>query len=369
MNGDKLSVLLLDDNADDAILIARKLARLATLKVARNRAEFLKSLEQPDFDLVLIDYKLGDIHGLEALKIMKAATPDIPAMIVTGTVGEEAAAETIKAGASDFVLKENLDRLPRAVETVIKAKQDEAKLYQAQRTQSLGALAAGIVHDLNNCLTSPVMALSMLSGSLTGDQRELVNISLASLQRAHALGRQLMAFVRGTDGGRQLVSLKNQLSSILQMARQTFPSNIQAELSTQEADVDVIGNPTQLFQVVLNLCINARDAMPNGGSLTLGLSESVLDGERVVTSDSVVIGRYARITITDTGIGIEQETIPKLFNLFYTTKGADKGTGLGLATALQIVKQHGGYIDVRSELGSGSTFTVLLPICDFSKIR
>lgn len=258
---------------------------------------------------------------------------------------------------------------PRSMLTVdtdiTEKKQLETQFLRAQRLESLGTLASGIAHDFNNLLT-PILAISQLLPlklpDLDEQNQQLLKILEDNTKRGADLVKQILVFARGGEGKRVPLQISHLLSEILQMVRQTFSPaiEIQANLSTSDLEI-VSADPTQLHQVLVNLAVNARDAMPNGGILSLSAENILLDETFARMNLEAHVGSYVVITVADTGTGIPAELLERIFDPFFTTKEVGKGTGLGLSTTLGIVKNHGGFVKIYSEVGQGSEFKVYLP--------
>ncbi len=238
----------------------------------------------------------------------------------------------------------------------------EQQFLRAQRMESIGVLAGGIAHDLNNVLSPIMMSLAVLEMKHTDkDSQELLNMLSTSAQRGADMVRQVLSFARGVEGRRMDVQLKHLVRELVKIANDTFPKNIEVEADLPAELDTVLGDPTQLHQVLLNLCVNARDAMPEGGRLALTLEEVLLDAHYAALNPEAQPGPYLRLDVADTGGGIPPEVIDQIFDPFFTTKAPGKGTGLGLSTTLGIVKSHGGFIRAYSEVGQGTKFSVYLP--------
>jgi PAS domain S-box-containing protein len=241
----------------------------------------------------------------------------------------------------------------------------ENQFLRAQRLESLGTLASGIAHDLNNILT-PILGVAQLLPlklpDLDEKNKRLLQILQDSSKRGSDLVSQILAFARGSEGKRATIQVGHLLHEVARVARQTFPKSITIceNLSPLELWM-VSADATQLHQVLMNLCINARDAMPDGGSITIEANNVVLDANYARMHLDAQAGPYLTITITDTGTGIAPEVIDRMFEPFFTTKEVGKGTGLGLSTVLNIVKGHGGFLMVYSQPKIGTRFTVYLP--------
>ena len=238
----------------------------------------------------------------------------------------------------------------------------EAQFLRAQRMESVGTLAGGIAHDLNNVLGPILMIAEALKSQVTDVQgRKWLHVLEDSAQHGADLVRQVLAFARGVDGKRILLNPVNILNEIQDMIRDTFPKNIDFSYDPRRGVWTVTGDPTQLHQVFTNLCVNARDAMPNGGALKVTIENVVLDQMYADMNPEAKLGDYVMVTVADTGSGIPADIRDKIFEPFFTTKEIGKGTGLGLSTTVGILRSHGGFIRVYSEMGKGTTFKAYLP--------
>jgi PAS domain S-box-containing protein len=248
---------------------------------------------------------------------------------------------------------------------ITEKKQLEAQFLRAQRLESLGTLASGIAHDMNNILTPILAASQLLPLKLTNlDKRStsLLRMLEESARRGSNLMQQILSFARGSDGSRSSVQIAHILAEVVRVAQQTFPKSINISINLPNNDLQTISaDGTQLHQVLMNLLINARDAMPNGGNLQIIAENLVLDENCVRLNVDAQPGYYVVITVADTGTGIPPEILDRIFEPFFTTKESGKGTGLGLSTTLGIVKSHGGFVNAYSDLGQGSCFKIYLP--------
>ncbi len=245
---------------------------------------------------------------------------------------------------------------------VTQRKRLEAQFLRAQRMESIGTLAGGIAHDLNNVLTPIIMSIDLLKLDETDpDKLEALAAIESSARRGSDMVKQVLSFARGMDGQRVLVQLRHVVRDLARILGDTFPKNIMiehripADLWTLDAD------PTQLHQILLNLCVNARDAMPNGGRLAISAENIALDEHYAAMNIEARTGPHVRIEVQDSGMGIPKDVVDKIFDPFFTTKEVGKGTGLGLSTTQAIVKSHGGFIRVYSEPGMGTRFRIYLP--------
>jgi PAS domain S-box-containing protein len=493
-----LQVLHLEDDANDAQLLRLKLEEAnigCIITVVQTRDEFVNALEQTEFDLIVSDFTLPSFDGKSALEIARQKWPDIPFIFVSGTMGEEAAIESMVRGATDYVLKGRLSRLVpatqralsevesrrerkraevalkeskekyqslfernlsgafvstpdgrllecnpafvrmfgfdsiedakatnisalysdpekrrlllwnvqarkeieyfevhmvrkdgallRIIENVVgkfdnngelveltgymfddsKRQLLEQQLIQAQKLESLGTLASGIAHDFNNIL-------GIIIGHATLVQRlqlepDKIADSIKSIttaaQRGAALVRQLLTFARKSDVILQRISLNDLIKEVVSLTRETFPKTVTVSMKLTDKLPAILADSTQIEQVFLNLCVNARDAMPNGG--TLSLSTRTISGEKIYARfPQAKASQYVLIEFSDTGTGMDEATRARIFEPFFTTKESGKGTGLGLAVAFGIIHIHQGFIDVSSEPGHGTTFSIYFPV-------
>lgn len=253
------------------------------------------------------------------------------------------------------------------IQDITERKKLEAQFFRAQRMESIGNLAGGIAHDLNNILTPIMMSIDMLRDTATeAQEKNILDTIEVSAKRGADVVRQILSFTRGVEGKRVEIELKYIVRDLEKIVRDTFPRDIRFQCSVPSDTWQVLGDPTQIYQVLLNLCVNARDAMPDGGNLTVMVENSFLDEEYVAKNIQAKVGRHVKIGVADTGMGMAPEHLDRIFEPFFTTKELHKGTGLGLSTAMAIVRSHGGIINAHSKVGLGSTFNVYLPAADFA---
>jgi PAS domain S-box-containing protein len=240
-------------------------------------------------------------------------------------------------------------------------KKIEAQFLRNQRMESIGTLAGGIAHDLNNALAPIMMSVEVLKQKLQDDQsRRMLSILESSAKRGADMVKQVLTFARGVDGERVLLQTRHLLKEVGKIVGETFPKTILLKTSFAENLWTIMGDATQLHQVLLNLAVNARDAMPEGGTLTLSAENEMVEASRD-PANNLKPGFYVVIKVGDTGTGIPKEILDKIFEPFFTTKEMGKGTGLGLATVLGIVKSHAGIVQVQTEVGKGTSFVIYLP--------
>ena len=490
-------ILHLEDGEADAEFIRRSLAAgIAGVEIAwvKDAAGFSERLTNGRFDLLLLDYNLPSFTGLEALRMARKESPGTPAIMVSGSLGEEMAAECLKAGATDYVPKSKLARLVSAVERALRevgerdarrltgeallASEDhyrllfdhsptpimlyeqetlafldvneaalghyglsreeflamtlkdialteeipafvkklsnltpeagnsgiwrhrkkdgkhsemeitsypavfegkrawlslavdvterlslEAQLRQSQKMESVGRLAGGIAHDFNNMLTvinghtSLLLTMSDLSPKVAEPLREISEAA----KRAADLTRQLLTFSRKEALDPQVLDLGGVVANVSKMLRRILGEDIALEVDSSPSLPSVKADLGMIEQVILNLAVNSRDAMPRGGKLRITTSSEMIDKSRAAQNPDAGVGRHVCLTFADTGCGIAEENLPRIFEPFFTTKELDRGTGLGLATVYGIIKQHHGWIDVSSRPNEGTTFRIYLP--------
>lgn len=265
-----------------------------------------------------------------------------------------------------WTLVYDAEGLPKSI-MVVSADITETRELQdqnlrAQRLESIGTLAGGIAHDLNNVLTPILISAQLLKERVTnGDEKALLDALGANVMRGAGLVKQILALGRGFKGERVVVKPANLAREIRQFILDAFPKSIALDVQVADNLWTVMGDAIQLHQVLLNLCVNARDAMPDGGKLTLAAKNVSLDESQTSGKSEIKPGPYVVFEVTDAGAGIPREIQSKIFDPFFTTKEQGRGTGLGLSTSFTIVKHHGGFINFHSEPGMGSTFRVYLP--------
>ncbi len=237
----------------------------------------------------------------------------------------------------------------------------EAQFLRAQRMESVGTLAGGIAHDLNNTLAPILMSVELLKDECPPGLLDLVQTIEESAKRGADLIRQVLTFARGAAGERVPVTLTHLVKDIQKIGRETFPRNITFDVRAARDLWAVLGDPTQLHQVLMNLAVNARDAMPQGGTITMALDNTTVDATYAGMHPDVQPGPFVRISVADNGSGIPAGVRERIFEPFFTTKAIGQGTGLGLSTAMTIIRSHGGLLTFDTTPGRGTTFTICLP--------
>lgn len=366
-----MKILHLEDNRTDAELTHHVFMEAwpdCAVTLVDNRDDFVRNLPG-GHDLILSDFNLVNFNGLEALHLAREKVPATPFIFLSGTIGEERALEALRSGASDYVIKDRPKRLVPAIQRALddarlarERRAAEEQMLRVQRLENIGMLAAGIAHDFNNVLAPVMMGVPLLRmrHADESDQKILASIESSALRGA-GLVKQILGFAHGVTGEPQIVQPRHLLRELFGVMEQTFPKNIRLKEEIAGSLWPIKVNPTQLHQVVLNLCVNARDAMPSGGKLTLRAGNLQLDRLGAASITHARPGCYLLIEVSDTGTGIPPSILEKIWEPFFTTKEAGRGTGLGLSTVRGIVRDHGGLIDLQTRPGSGTLFKVLLP--------
>ena len=368
-----LRILHLEDEPADAALVQSVLEaegiRCAATRVEK-RDDFVAALERGGIDLILSDCALPAFDGMSALKIARTRWPEIPLIFVSGTLGEERAIESLKSGATDYVLKERLARLAPAVRRAMQEVEEraerrrlEAQFIEAQKMEVIGQLAGGVAHDFNNLLAI-IMGYSDLTIQKSGDNQEIrshLETIRSTAERAAGLTRQLLIFSRKQTVQPSVLDLNAVVQELQKMLRRLINENIEMKIVPGKDSGRVKADSGYVGQVLMNLVVNARDAMPNGGKITVATSNATLDDHYARLHPGAIPGQYVMLNVSDTGSGMTDEVKAHLFEAFFTTKPKGKGTGLGLATCRTIVQLSGGHICVDSEVGHGTTFQIYFP--------
>ena len=251
---------------------------------------------------------------------------------------------------------------------VSERKKIEAQFLRTQRMESIGTLAGGIAHDLNNVLAPILLSVEILKEKFKDDQsRRMLSILESSAKRGAGMVKQVLTFARGVDGERAVLQTRHLIKEVGKIIGETFPKTIKLRVNVAENLWTTMGDATQLHQVLVNLAVNARDAMPEGGSLTITAENIILEPSQVDPQNGAKPGFYVVIKVSDTGTGIPAEVLEKIFEPFFTTKEVGKGTGLGLSTVLSIVKSHGGFLQVQTAMNKGTTFLVHIPALEHAQ--
>ncbi len=371
------TILVVEDDPGVATLQQRRLERAGYRTVVVASAEAaLEAAQRTTFDLILLDYRLpGGVTGIDLYKQLKLSGRDVPVIMVTGFNDEATIIRAMRLGVRDFVTKspEYLDYLPEAVAQVLRQvrlerelSEKQEQLRQAQKLEALGALAGGVAHEFNNLLQIIAGFCEVVQEEFPPSHQAYDDLAqvLNACGRAASLTRYLLTFSRRQELKKEYLNLNAQIADQVKILRRLIGESIEIRLQLSDDVGMLYADAPSIQQMLMNLCINARDAMPSGGRLTISTESITYDeilGEAPPRSPS---GRYMRLRVADTGQGMSPEIKRHVFEPFFTTKEVGKGTGLGLAMVYGVVQQHGGAIHVESELGEGTIFTIDLPVVD-----
>jgi signal transduction histidine kinase len=373
-----MRVLILEDRPADAELMLYELRRVGFepyWQRVETEADYLAHLHA-DLDVILADYSLGQFDALQALALLREHALDVPCIVVTGAVSEEAAVECMKQGAADYLLKDRLARLGPAVthalaqkrlrderqraEQALRAKDEELhamsqQLWQAAKLATMGELVASLAHELNNPLTTVSLRLEALLTRTPADdpQRHALDVIVQEVERMATLVANLLQFSHRSQQQISSLDVREELDTALALIHYHLRNHRIAVVQEFAPEVPLIhADRQQLRQVFLNLVTNASDAMPQGGTLTL----------RVAAGTTPTGGPMVRVEVSDTGGGIAPEDLSQVMEPFFTTKAEGKGTGLGLPICRRIVQEHHGTLELTSVVRQGTTVHLMLPI-------
>jgi two-component system cell cycle sensor histidine kinase/response regulator CckA len=376
--GIPLRVLFIEDSADDAELQLRLLeqADYAVDYARADKPAVLKPLLEKSWDLIISDYSMPHFWGTDALRLIRQLGLETPFIFVSETIGDETAVEALRMGAQDYLLQTNLNRLIPAVKRELREAEErkqrrrlEQQLHQLRRFEATGRLAGGVAHDFNNVIAA-IMGWAEIGFSeapLDGLLQDRFLKIRRQAERAAALTSQLLAFARQQLLQPRDTNLNELVREEISLLKNALGECIAIELNLAEDLLAIRADPGQIEKVITNLCLNARDAMPNGGQLKITTENLLIGEEQQRIHADACPGRYVHLRVCDTGVGIDPDTLEQIFEPFFTTKAECKGTGLGLATVYGIVKQHNGFIGVDSAKGVGTTFRVYLPAPEGAK--
>jgi len=375
-----LRVLHLETNPQDADRIAALLADggiSCAIRRVETRRTFTSALNDGQVDLILAEFTLHGFDEGGALEVAQQVAPDVPFFFISSAQAETLCIERMHRGATDCISKEGLGRLVPSVRRVLREReargarkqaedalrQSEMQLRQLQKLEAVGRLAGGLAHDFNNLLMVIMGQSQVLLSEMGPDHplRNRVEEMQKAGERARVLIRQLLTFSRKQPSGSKVLSVNATLSNCESMLRRLIGADIQLTLRLSVDDLRIKADPAFVEQIVMNLVINARDAMPTGGKLTIETTSDDLGHVPKYHVNPIPPGEYVKISVSDTGCGMSPEVQAQIFKPFFTTKEEGKGTGLGLSTVLGIVTESGGGLDVISQIGVGTRFDVYLP--------
>jgi signal transduction histidine kinase len=365
-----IRILQVEDSALDAELVLAELDRDGLqyeVRLVDDAERYLAELEVFAPHIVLSDLSMPGFSGNRALALLRERDEDLPFIFVSATLGEEAAIAALREGATDYILKQNPARLASAVRRALREaearrerKRTEAELVRSQRFESLAMLAGGLSHDLRNLL-QPLL----LAGDSLQDYRDDPRLArLGKLvrdcgKRGLDMVQSMLSFARGARRAEQ-VRLGSLFSAFDLLMQGSVPRAVAMEMAIDDPDLTFEGNHTELQQCLLNLCLNAIQAMPDGGKLRVETSHTELPLDFFLAGEQPRVGKYLRISVIDSGPGMPQEVLQHLFEPFFTTK--ETGTGLGLMSCKRIIGNHGGVMRVDSVPGRGTRFDLYIPL-------
>jgi two-component system cell cycle sensor histidine kinase/response regulator CckA len=371
--GIPLRILMIEDSEDDAALLERELRR-GSYDVLSERVDTTAALEsalaKQGWDLVISDFAMPHFSGTDALHLLRSKGSELPFIFVSGMIGEETAVAALREGAQDYLMKTNLKRLVPAVQRALQEADDrknrekmELQMQQLQKFEAIGKLAGGIAHDFNNVIGTILGYAEMgceeaQSGTGVHDRFQKIR------DQANWAGRltsQLLAFARRQMLQPRKTDLNNLVVEGMSLLRRMIGEQIEVRVVAGPDLRVAMVDPAQIEQVLMNLCLNARDAMPQGGRLIIETQNIEIDQEFCRHHAYARQGSFVLLSVSDSGFGMNASTAERIFEPFFTTKEMGKGTGLGLATVYGVVKQHEGFIHLYSEPGKGTTFRVYLP--------
>jgi two-component system cell cycle sensor histidine kinase/response regulator CckA len=370
-----LRALIVEDSENDCLLLLSML-RDGGYIVEHKRVETaatLKAMLDDSWDIIISDFSMPGFRGTDALAIVRERGLDVPFIFLSGTIGEETAVSAMKAGAQDYVIKGNDARLLPAIERELREaeahrekKQVEHRMRQLEKFEALGKLAGGVAHDFNNVIGA-IMGWAEIGADRVaegGQESKLFRKIGDQARRAAGLTRQLLAYARRQILEPKNINLNQMVKETVGLLEKVIGEQIEVKMALAEDLRVTRADPAQIEQVLMNLCFNARDAMPAGGQLLIETRNLNLDEKYSARHADARPGHWVQLSVSDTGTGMNAATLERIFEPFFTTKEVGKGTGLGLATVFGIMKQHGGFIEVYSEVGTGTAFHVHLPVSE-----
>jgi signal transduction histidine kinase len=372
---DPIRILLVDDDDEYARLVGAQL-RASSVAMSMDRVGSLSAailaLADARFDAVLLDLCLPDSDGLSTIDSLQGTGNVPPLIVLTATDDDAVAGQAVQRGAQDYLVKSRTDAelLQRSIRYACERaewRQDgirrEAEMRQTHKMEAIGRLAGGVAHDFNNVLTAIFGYADLLLDQIPADDSRHGDVQeiRRAAERAAALTRQLLAFSRKQMIQPRVLSLNEVVESLQMLLARLVGEDITFELDTAGDLWSVQADPGQIEQILMNLAANARDAMPEGGRLTITTRNAHVEEADARRRPGLGPGAYVMLVVSDTGLGVPESVQLHIFEPFFTTKSQGKGTGLGLATVYGIVKQNNGGIYLESEEGKGTRFLVYLP--------
>jgi signal transduction histidine kinase len=367
----RVRILHIEDDPVDAELIEGQLSEGAIeveLRRVDDEAGVREAMQSFRPDLVLSDLTMPGFSGYRALEIVREHSRYAPFIFVSGTMGEETAVKALRHGATDYILKSHMARLVPAVERALSESRDrvlrdrtETELLRSQRLDSLALLAGGLSHDLRNIL-QPLLMVAPMIADRTQDERLLRLGELVEdcARRGLDMVASMLSFARGSRHSVSRVRMQPLIRALELLLQGTLPKNVRLDTQGVRPDLGFEGNDTELQQCLLNLCLNAIQAMPEGGTLSLAAETVEFEEPQQIADTRLAPGSYLLISVSDTGAGMSEDVQRRLFTPFFTTK--ENGTGLGLLSCQRIVSNHRGAMRLTSSPGAGTRFELFLPM-------
>lgn len=363
-----IRVLLIEDDPAQARLIEhliRRSQRPFEIEWVDCLSLALERIADGGLDVVVVDLGLPDSQGIATFLAVQAGDPFLPVVVMTGTDCEELAVEAVRHGAQDYIVKGQHSgaTISRALQYAVERRRLEEQLRQSQKMEAVGALAGGIAHEFNNLLQAIIGYTRFAMEGLPAQDlrhRDLVK-ALNAADQAAGLTRQLLNFSRHNEPSKRETKIAELITDVADLVAPLLGDLWRLDIELPSESATLAADASMLQQTLMNLCINARDAMPNGGTLTIESHEMQLSSDNCVMLPGATPGAYVVLSVRDTGCGIPTELRERILEPFFTTKEPGKGTGLGLAMVCSIAKQHGGFLQIESTEGVGSTFAIYLP--------
>ncbi len=371
--GIPLRLLLVEDCDVDALLMVqavRQAGYFPAVERVQSGSAMRTALGKP-WDLIIADYTMPEFSGMDALSVRNIYAADTPFILVSGQISVEVAVETLKAGAQDYVSKNQLGRLGMAVQRALKEaeirrerKRLQEQVSQAQKMEAVGQLAGGVAHDFNNILQIILGYTEVMLANFAGEEGRrngLEQIHQSALRAAELTG-QLLSFSRQQMISPSVLDLNVIIGGMRIMIERLMGEGIPVTIRLADGAGRIYADSGQIEQALINLVLNAREAMPEGGHLEIETRSVELHEDEACRMMEARPGRFATVTVTDTGVGMDPALIARIFEPFFSTKGLGKAAGLGLSVTYGIARQHNGWIVVNSQVGGGSSFTLYFPV-------
>lgn len=373
-----LRILIIEDSPEDVELLLRDVRKAGydpDYRVVDTPAQLRAALGEGGWQIILSDFRLPAFTGMDALKIVLEHGQDIPFIIISGEISEEAAVEAMRAGARDFIMKGKTARLFPAIERELAEALERKKLHLAEelaekqraytrRMEALETLSTGMAHEFNTILTGIIGFTQLIHRTLpaTDPNKEHLAKILTAAERGSKLTSAFLDYGRKSTQHQRLKNLTELVEQLLPTLSWMLGGSIEIRSDLERNGLEVSIDSLQMEQVLKTLASNARDAMPDGGSITIATRRFSMDEQFTLSNGFGIPGEYALLTFRDTGCGMTPEVREKAFEPFFSTKASGSGMGLALPLAYNTIKQHGGYITLDSEPGKGTTVTIYLPI-------